>query len=110
MLTALPPERDGLLSIGRLTIDLANRRVQVDAEEIALTSGEFDILSLIATRPGEVVTRDELCRHLIGIEYDGLNRAVDIRVARLRKKLGDRGRNSSIVKSVYGVGYLLATD
>ena len=105
-----PLDDDSLVRIGRLTIDITNRDVRIDDEPVQLTSGEFDILMLVAAQPGKVVTRDELCRALFGIEYDGLNRAVDIRVARLRRKLGDCGRSATIIKSVYGVGYLLATD
>ncbi|MFH2055335.1 MAG: winged helix-turn-helix domain-containing protein [bacterium] len=100
----------GLIQIGRLTIDLAGRSVFVDDEEIVLTTGEYEVLLLIASQAGKVVTREEMCRAILGIEYDGLNRAVDIRVARLRKKLGEPGRSARMVKSIYGVGYLFAVE
>ena len=77
---------------------------------IDLTTAEFDLLWLLASRVGDVVTRDDIYRTLRGIEYDGLDRAIDLRVARLRRKLGDEGKQPRLLKSVRGIGYLLVPD
>ena len=57
---------------------------------------------------GEVVTRDQIFEKVIGMPYDGLDRSADLRITRLRKKLGDDGKQPSRIKSIRSVGYLLA--
>ena len=93
------------LSTGPLTIELASRRVLVGASEVLLTSAEFDLLAFLAERCGEVVSRDELHQELRGIAYDGIDRSIDLRVSRVRAKLGEA---AELLKSVRGRGYLLA--
>ena len=72
-----------------------------------MTSAEFDLLLLLASRAGEVVTRDDRYQELRGIEYDGLDRGMDIHVSRIRRKLGGAGLTSSPSKAVRGVGYFM---
>ncbi len=96
------------LQVGRLFVDAASRRAEMDGEPITLTTAEFDLLWLLASNAGEIVSRDRIYRELRGIEYDGLDRSMDLRVARLRKKLGDDGKRPRLIKSVRGTGYLLA--
>ena len=74
---------------------------------VALTTAEFDLLWLLAFHAGEVLSRDHIYRELRGMEYDGLDRSMDLRVARLRRKLGDDGKQPRLIKSVRGSGYLL---
>ena len=57
---------------------------------------------------GEVVTRDQIFEKVIGMPYDGLDRSADLRITRLRKKLGDDGKQPARSKSIRSVGYLLA--
>jgi two-component system, OmpR family, response regulator RstA len=104
-------ERDGEPArrhVGGILLDRASRRVTQDGVELTLTTMEFDLLWFLAGHAGQVVTRDALHAELRGGEWDGLDRAVDIAVARLRRKLGDDGKNPQIIKSVRGAGYLLA--
>ncbi len=98
------------IDMGRFVIDAASRTVQIGERRIGLTSAEFDLLWLLAQYPGETVTRDQIYRELRGIAYNGLDRSVDLRVARLRKKLGDDGRMPHTIKSVRSVGYMLVVD
>ncbi len=93
--------------IGKLTADASTRALWMDGEEIPLTTSEFDLLWYLAEHAGQTVTRELLYKDLRGIAWDGLDRTMDIRVARLRKKLGDDG-TSGIIKSVRGIGYILA--
>jgi len=98
------------LVVGPLAIDLRTRNVHLRGEPLELTTAEFDLLWLLASRVGEVVTRDDIYCTLRGIAYDGLDRAVDLRVARLRRKLGDDAKLPRLLKSVRGAGYLLADE
>ncbi|PIE19796.1 MAG: DNA-binding response regulator [Proteobacteria bacterium] len=95
--------------IGELVIDAGARTVQLGEQPIALTTAEFDLLWFLAKRAGEVVSRETIYSELRGIEYDGLDRSIDLRVARLRKKLGDDAKQPRLIKSVRGAGYLVAT-
>ncbi|GIW99091.1 MAG: DNA-binding response regulator [Pirellulaceae bacterium] len=96
------------LAIGNLAIDPATREVTLDGKSVSLTTAEFDLLYLLATRAGTVVSRAELYERLNGIPFESMDRSIDLRVSRLRRKLGDDSQAPSLIKSVRGVGYLLA--
>lgn len=96
------------IEIGALTVDPANRRVWIQGRIVRLTTAEFELLSFMAHRPGEVLSRDQLYLHTRGIAHNGLDRSLDLRIARLRKKLGDDARNPRFILAIRGVGYLLA--
>jgi DNA-binding response OmpR family regulator len=102
--------RGGRVEVGALVVDASSRTVHVSGCPVELTTAEFDLLWLLAVHAGEVVSRDRIYSELRGIEYDGLDRSFDLRIARLRKKLGDRGKEPRIIKSVRGVGYILAVS
>ena len=95
---------------GRLTIDGLSRSAAFDGASLDLTTAEFDLLQLLAMSPGTIFSRDTLYRELRGMEWDGLDRSIDLRIARLRKKLGDDGKTPHIIKSVRGKGYLLVAN
>nr|MBN2276691.1 winged helix-turn-helix domain-containing protein [candidate division Zixibacteria bacterium] len=101
---------NGLIRIGDLEINGTGRMASLDNREIPLTTAEFDLLWLLASRPNQIVSRDELYRELMRIEYDGLDRCVDLRVCRLRKKLGDCGKKPRMIKSVRSEGYVLVGE
>jgi two-component system response regulator RstA len=106
-----PPEpREAKLVAGRLAIDSARRTALLDARAVELTTGDFDILWLLASRAGTVVTRDEILRVVRGIDYDGLDRSIDARICRLRRKLEEAGGAESMIKTVRLRGYLFAGD
>ena len=108
---ATPPEvRDAQLTAGRLFIDAARRAATIDSRPVELTTGDFDILWLLASRQGSVVTRDEILRVVRGIDYDGLDRSIDARICRLRRKLQDAGGAESMIKTVRLRGYLFAGE
>ncbi len=106
----LPENPSGVCRTDRLVVDLSRREVTLDGALIDLSTAEFDLLTYFAQRPGVVLTREQISRDLRGIEWDGLDRTIDIRVARLRRKLGDDGKAPQLIKSVRGTGYLLVTD
>lgn len=102
--------KEAKLAAGRLEIDAGRRSAAIAGHSLELTTGDFDILWLLATRQGAVVTRDEILRVVRGIDYDGLDRSIDARICRLRKKLQDAGGAESMIKTVRLRGYLLAGD
>lgn len=104
------PGGDGRLVFGSLRIETGSRSVFLDGEEIELTTTEFDLLHLLAARAGEVVERDWLYRELRGIDYDGVDRSVDIAVSRLRKKLEPDPSHPRGIRTVWSRGYLFAAD
>lgn len=91
-----------------LTVDAARRAAKLNGRWIQLTAAEFELLWLLASRAGKVTSRDEVCRSIRGFEYDGLDRSIDLRIARLRRKLGDSGRQPKVIQSIRGVGYMVA--
>jgi DNA-binding response OmpR family regulator len=100
--------KNGILNIGSLEIDTSSRKVSVAGQQVPLTTMEFDVLSMLANDAGNVVKREDLYTHVIGIEYDGNDRGLDVHVSRIRRKLQRSGFDPSQLKSVRGVGYLLA--
>ena len=102
--------REAKLNVGRLAIDGARRAATIDSRPVELTTGDFDILWLLASRQGSVVTRDELLRVVRGIDYDGLDRSIDARICRLRRKLQEAGGAESMIKTVRLRGYLFAGE
>jgi DNA-binding response OmpR family regulator len=96
-----PPAGEAL-RVGALTVDPAERRVRVGGEEVALTATEFDLLVVLAERPGAVHTRDQLLAEVWGWRDGSGPRTVDSHVRGLRRKLGP-----GWLRTVHGVGYAL---
>ena len=96
--------------VGALVVDAARRRVELAGEVIELTTAEFDLLNLLARHAGQTLSRNEIYQQIHGYRYDGLDRSIDLRISRLRKKLGDDPAKPQRIKSVRGVGYQLSID
>ncbi len=91
---------------GDRVLNLAERRLFEDGgEEIPITSMEFDLLKAFAENPGRVLSREQLFKLAHNREWDPLDRSLDIRVARLRKKVEDNPAKPEILKTVRGTGY-----
>src|SRR5262245_34052755 len=88
--------------LGELEIDPAARQVRVGGEPVHLTPTEFDLLILLAGRPGAVFSRDQLLAEVWGWRDGSGQRTVDSHVRGLRRKLG-----SELVRTVHGIGYAL---
>ena len=102
------PARE-LLRFERFEIDVAARRLVGPGGEVALTSGEFDLLLTFCRHPGRVLSRDFLLDATRGREAGPFDRTIDVQVGRLRRKLGDDPDNPAVIKSVRGAGYMLAS-
>jgi two-component system OmpR family response regulator/two-component system response regulator RstA len=96
--------------VGSLVVDPARRSVELDGSAVDVTTAEFDLLKLLAENAGQPLSRSDIYQHIHGMKYDGMDRSIDLRVSRLRKKLGDDPTNPQRIKSVRGVGYMLAME
>lgn len=93
---------------GRFSISRASRRVQLANEEIHFSTAEFDLLWLLSEHAGMILSRDAIKRSLHGIDHDGLDRSIDMRISRLRRKLGDDAEQPKRIKTVRNQGYLFS--
>jgi DNA-binding response OmpR family regulator len=88
-----------------LVIDNASRTVFVYGKDLKLTTSEFDLLAFLFEHQGETLNRQELYCALRGIDYDGLDRSIDLRVSKLRSHLRSMGLTQEVIKTVHGRGY-----
>ena len=88
-----------------LNIDKASRTVFVYGKDLKLTTSEFDLLAFLFENQGKTLTRQELYHALRGIDYDGLDRSIDLRVSKLRSHLRRMGLTQEVIKTVHGRGY-----
>jgi two-component system OmpR family response regulator len=103
-----PPAK--AVRFGGWMLEPARRRlVNPDGVEVPLTGGEYELLTVLVERPNRVLTRDMLMDLLRGRQAGPFDRAIDVAVSRLRRKLEDDGRNPQLIKTVRGGGYVLAT-
>jgi DNA-binding response OmpR family regulator len=98
------------LQFGELSINIVARSVVLDGQSIALSRNEFDLLIYLATHAGEILSRETLFKNLYKRDYDGLDRMLDIRISRLRRKLGDEADTAERIKTIWGQGYLFVPD
>lgn len=93
-----------------LVIDVQERAAYLNGELLQLTSGEFDLLGILAINLGEVLDKSYLTKELRGIDYDGCDRSIDRRLSRLRKKLNDDSDSPKIIKTLRSKGYMLCAS
>jgi two-component system response regulator MtrA len=96
------------VEFGALVIDHGGRSVRRDGRDIPLTRTEFDLLSELVQRPGQVLTRDQLLDRVWGYDYLGDSRLVDVAIGRLRAKIEADPVNPSLILTVRGSGYKAA--
>jgi two-component system alkaline phosphatase synthesis response regulator PhoP len=89
-----------LISIGDIEIDLEQIVVRRGSERIELAKKEFDLLTLLASKPGKVFSRDEIFNRVWGADVIVGNRTIDVHIRKLREKLGDH-----YIKTIKGIGY-----
>ena len=95
---------------GSLIIDNSMREAWLGDEDIDLTSAEFDLLWLLASNAGRVLSREEIFSALRGISYNGQDRSIDVRVSRIRSKIGDDPEHPRRIKTVRSRGYLFVKE
>ncbi len=94
------------ITFGPFALDLAGHRLIRDGHEVALTTGEFHLLKVLAENPGRVLSRDTLLQLLKGYEHQPFDRSIDVRVTRLRRKIEPDPAAPAYIRTVWGEGYL----
>jgi two-component system alkaline phosphatase synthesis response regulator PhoP len=99
-----------VLRVGNLEMDIERREVEVDGNHVDLTPTEFNLLHILMEQAGYVLTRSELIRKGLGVDYEGLDRTLDSHMRNLRAKIEPDPRQPTFIQTVYGVGYRLADE
>ena len=101
--------RDGVRQFGNWTLDLNRHELtSSDGEYIELTTHEFLLLAALAQRPGQVLSRDRILDAIANRNWQPYDRSIDVLVGKLRRKLKDDPRSPRIIRTIRGVGYMLA--
>jgi DNA-binding response OmpR family regulator len=99
-----------VLRAGRVVVNTDSMRASVDGTDVALTSNEFLLLRALAERAGRVLSREQLLEIVDGSSEEAFDRSIDVRVSRLRQKLGDDPKHPRIIRTIRGLGYMLAIE
>ncbi len=108
--SAVEDGQQSRVTFGNLVVDNAMREAWLNDESIDLTSAEFDLLWLLSSNAGRVLSREEIFTALRGIEYDGQDRSIDVRISRIRPKIGDDPLQPKRIKTVRSKGYLFVKE
>jgi two-component system KDP operon response regulator KdpE len=95
---------------GHLRVDLHERRVRLEGEEIRLSKKEFDLLRILVSYPGRILTQQHLLRELWGPNHSEDNHYLRVFIGRLRSKLGDDPTNPRYIETRAGVGYRFISE
>jgi two-component system phosphate regulon response regulator OmpR len=96
---------------GRCRLDVASHQLfDANGEEIPLTSMEFDLLKIFVEHPGKALSRDRILTLTKNREWDPYDRSIDIRIARLRRKVETDPENPQVIRTVRGVGYMFVAS
>ncbi len=98
------------LAVHDLVVDVPARAARVGGAQVELTGLEFDLLVALMRRPGRVVPRAALLEEAGRTDVTVSERTVDVHISNLRKKIGDRDREPPLIRTVRGIGYVLAKD
>ena len=102
-----PPD---VLTAGQLQLRVASMTASFRGVAIELTSYEFTLLRVLVERQGRVLSREQLLELAKGTAEDAFDRSIDVRISKLRQKLGEDPRRPSIIRTVRGAGYMLACE
>ncbi|MCY1441448.1 Transcriptional regulatory protein OmpR [compost metagenome] len=109
--TAEAPEGEReRLQFGPLVVDNTLREAWLADSSIELTSAEFDLLWLLVANAGRILSREELFTALRGVGYDGQDRSIDVRISRIRPKIGDDPIHPRMIKTIRSKGYLFVRE
>jgi len=105
-----PTARDDEVQFGPFALNLASHQLSRDGETVPLTSGEFDLLAILAANPNKVLHRDRILDLLTGAERSPFDRSIDVRVTRLRGKIERDPSRPGYIKTIWGKGYMFCPD
>jgi DNA-binding response OmpR family regulator len=94
------------LRIGSLEVDWSTRCARLEAQDIGLTTAEFELLGLLVRNRGKVLSRERILDGTRGIDWESYDRSIDVLISRLRQKLGDNSKYPSFIRTVRGAGYV----
>jgi two-component system response regulator RegX3 len=106
---ATPVVKEGAIDIGPVRVDPARRAASVGGEEIDLTRKEFELLALLMSEAGAVISRERLIDEVWDTNWFGSTKTLDVHVSSLRRKLGDDSQNPRFIHTVRGVGFRFAS-
>lgn len=92
------------------SIIINNQIVTYKGQTLSLTNAEFEMLKILVDNTGQIVSREQCCQALRGIDYDFSNRSIDMRISGLRKKLGDDQMPYQVIVTIRNKGYKLFND
>lgn len=95
---------------GPFVLDLAAHSLLRDGQPVPLTSGEFDLLAILADHPNKVLHRDRILDLLTGAERSPFDRSIDVRVTRLRSKIEPDPSRPIYIKTIWGKGYMFCPE
>lgn len=98
------------LQFGPLRVDSTLREAWLGEAGIELTSAEFDLLWLLVSNAGRILSREEIFTSLRGVGYDGQDRSIDVRISRIRPRIGDDPIHPRMIKTIRGKGYLFVRE
>ncbi|MDD1013656.1 response regulator transcription factor [Pseudomonas rubra] len=98
------------LQFGPLRVDNSLREAWLYDSGIELTSAEFDLLWLLVSNAGRTLSREEIFTSLRGVGYDGQDRSIDVRISRIRPKIGDDPEHPRMIKTIRSKGYLFVRE
>ena len=99
-----------VFEFGECRLDVRSHQFTRAGEVVPLTSGEFDLLSILVAHPNQVLNRDRILDLLTGAERSPFDRSIDVRVTRLRGKLEPDPAQPAFIKTVWGKGYMFCPD
>ena len=101
-----PYGQAGALRFDHLEIIPEKQMVIVDGVSVDFTTMEFQILNLLASKCGRIITRDQIMDNIRGVDWAAFDRSIDVAVSRLRQKLGDDPKAPRFIKTIWGTGYM----
>ncbi|MEM0515755.1 response regulator transcription factor [Pseudoalteromonas sp. YIC-827] len=105
-----PVEDQAVIKFDDLVIDKKYQSAVQNGKVVDLTTAEFELLALLASNPGVICDREFISAHFHKLGYESSNRTIDLRVSRIRKKLGDENHPSTRIRTIHGKGYLFVGD
>jgi DNA-binding response OmpR family regulator len=93
------------VQIGALNVSWGTRSAHLNGNDLGLTTAEFELLALLVQNRGRVLTRDRILDAIRGVDWEAYDRSIDVLVSRLRQKLGDDARHSTMIRTVRRAGY-----
>ncbi|MBL8519294.1 MAG: two-component system response regulator OmpR [Betaproteobacteria bacterium] len=105
-----PAASDEVVTFGPYALNIGTRSLTRDGRPVAMTTGEFGLLKVLAQHPRVPLSRDKLTEIARGREHETFDRAIDVQVSRLRKLLGEDPQHPRFIQTVWGLGYVFVPD